>query len=377
MINRQVSLAPAFRADHVGSLLRPPELLRARAEFDAGRLDATALRAIEDDAIRGIVELQEDTGLEVVTDGEYRRNSYSDFLAGDGFSGVRMVMTEDAGWSPSADHGHRTARRIPAVESRIAAHGNVNATDFAFTQSLTERTVKITLPGPAFVHYRAGRANISREIYPDLDAFWSDIVAAYRHELSTLATAGCTYVQLDETSLVKLGDVRARELLAARGDDWQDLLRVYIDVINEIVRGAPAGMRIAMHVCRSQDKSWQADTSYEPIAGALFNRCEVGAYLLEWNGPRAGSFEPLRHLPPGKRVVLGLITSQSPDIEDAGEIKRRIEDAARYAPLEQLGLSPQCGFSTGARAFDEASYERQRRKLQLVVDVARDVWGNS
>jgi 5-methyltetrahydropteroyltriglutamate--homocysteine methyltransferase len=370
-----IAAAPTFRAEQVGSLLRPPDLLRARADFDAGRIDRAALRAIEDDAIRAIVRLQEETGLGVVTDGEYRRNTYSDFLVGDGFSGVRMVVTEDAGWSPSAGHGHRTARRIPAVEAKIEAHGTGNAADFAFTQSLTARSVKITLPGPAFVHYRAGRANISRAIYPDLDAFWSDIVAAYRHELAALAAAGCTYVQLDETSLVKLGDPRAQELLAARGDDWRDLLRVYVDAINEVVRGAPDGLRIAMHVCRSQDQSWQADTSYEPIADALFNRCEVGAYLLEWNGPRAGSFEPLRRLPPGKRVVLGLITSQSAQVEAADEIKRRIEEAARYAPLEQLALSPQCGLSTGARAFDEASYERQRRKLTLVADVAREVWG--
>jgi 5-methyltetrahydropteroyltriglutamate--homocysteine methyltransferase len=368
---------PTFRADHIGSLLRPPELLNARTEFDAGRIDRAALRAIEDRAIRDIVRLQEETGLAVLTDGEYRRSSYSDFLTGADFSGVRIVHTEDEGWSPSATHGHRTARRIPAVEGRIESHGTENATDFAFTRSLTDRTVKITLPGPAFVHYRAGRANISPEVYPDLDAFWSDIVAAYRHELQTLADAGCTYVQLDETSLVKLGDVRARELLAARGDDWRDLLRVYIDVINRVVSGAPAGIRIAMHVCRSQDQSWQADTSYEPIAEALFNRCEVGAYLLEWNGPRAGSFEPLRFLPPGKRVVLGLITSQTPEIENPDEIKRRIDEASRFAPLEALALSPQCGFSTGARAFDATSYERQRRKLALVAGIARDVWGTT
>jgi 5-methyltetrahydropteroyltriglutamate--homocysteine methyltransferase len=368
---------PTFRADHIGSLLRPPALLRAREDFDAGRIDAAALRTIEDDAIRDIVRLQEQTGLGVVTDGEYRRGTYSDFLIGTGFSGVRVVKTEDEGWTASATHGVRTARRIPAVEARIAAHGTWNATDFAFTKSLTGRTVKITLPGPAFVHYRAGRANISREIYPDLDAFWSDIVAAYTHELRTLADAGCTYVQIDETSLVKLGDPRAQELLAARGDDWRDLLRVYIDVINRVLAGAPDGMRIAMHVCRSQDQSWQADTSYEPIAEALFNTCEIGAYLLEWNGPRAGSFEPLRHLPPNKRVVLGLITSQSPELERADEIKRRIEEAGRYAPLEQLALSPQCGFSTGARAFDETSYDMQRRKLAFVVDVARETWGTA
>ena len=368
---------PAFRAEHIGSLLRPPALLRAREDFEAGRIEAAALRAVEDRAIHDVVRLQESVGLEVVTDGEYRRNNYADLLTDSGFSGIRVVATEDEGWRVSATHGHRTARRIPTVETRIESRGAKTAADFAFTKSLTNRTVKVTLPGPAYVHYRAGRANISREIYPDLDAFWSDVVAAYQRELQTLADAGCTYVQIDETSLVKLGDPRAQELLAARGDDWRDLLRVYIDVINRLLTGAPAGMRIAMHVCRSQDQSWQADTSYEPIADALFNRCEIGAYLLEWDGPRAGSFEPLRHLPAGKRVVLGLISSRSTELERGDEIKRRIEEASRYAPLEQLALSPQCGFSTGARAFDEASYELQRRKLGIVVDIAREIWGTT
>jgi 5-methyltetrahydropteroyltriglutamate--homocysteine methyltransferase len=311
----------------------------------------------------------------MVTDGEYRRGTYSDLLTDAEFSGIRVVRTEDQGWSTSATHGHRTAMRIPAVEARIESRGTKTAADFAFTNSLTSRTVKITLPGPAYVHYRAGRANISRDVYPDLDGFWSDIVAAYVNELQTLAGAGCTYVQLDETSLVKLGDPRAQELLAARGDDWRDLLRIYIDVINELLAHAPEGMTIAMHVCRSQDERWQADTSYEPIADALFNRCRVGSYLLEWDGPRAGSFEPLRHLPPGKRVVLGLISSKSADVERSEEIKRRVEEASRYTPLERLALSPQCGFATGAKAFDAASYERQRRKLAIAVDVAREIWG--
>jgi 5-methyltetrahydropteroyltriglutamate--homocysteine methyltransferase len=368
---------PAFRAEHIGSLLRPPELLRARAQFEAGSIDAAALRLAEDGAIGDIVRLQEEIGLEMVTDGEYRRGTYSDLLTDSEFSGIRVVRTEDEGWSASATHGHRTARRIPAVEARVESNGTKNAADFAFTNSLTNRTVKITLPGPAYVHYRAGRANISRDVYPDLDAFWSDIVTAYVNELQALAGAGCTYVQLDETSLVKLGDPRAQELLAARGDDWRDLLRIYIDVINELLARAPEGMTIAMHVCRSQDERWQADTSYEPIADALFNRCRIGSYLLEWDGPRAGSFEPLRHLPAGKRVVLGLISSKSAEVERNDEIKRRVEQASRYTPLERLALSPQCGFATGAKAFDAASYERQRRKLAIAVDVAREIWGTT
>lgn len=366
---------PAFRADHVGSLLRPAALLAAREAFRAGTLDAAALRAAEDDAIREIVAVQERAGLEAVTDGEYRRGSYSDAFSTGGLPGVRVIETENAGWRPSAEHGSRTARKIPLVYDRIRWPGPHNATDVAFLRSVTTRTAKITLPGPAFIHYRAGREHISRDVYPNLDDFWNDVVAAYHQELRSLRDAGCSYVQIDETSLVKLGDSRAQELLRERGDDWQALLRTYIDVINAVIDGAPAGMMIAMHVCRSQDTSWQADVSYEPIAQALFNACRVGAYLLEWNGPRAGGFEPLRHLPDGKRVVLGLVTSQSPEIEDADTMKRRIAEAARFAPLDQLAISPQCGFSTAVRAFDPAAYQRQRQKLELIVSIARDVWG--
>jgi len=368
-------VTPAFRADHVGSLLRPAALLAARTEFEAGRIDAATLRLAEDEAIGSVVQLQETAGLEAITDGEYRRHVYSDAFSTGGLPGVRVIETEDEGWRPSAEHGNRTARKIPAVEGRITWPGPQNARDFAFLASRTQRTAKITLPGPAYIHYRAGREHISRDVYPDLDAFWSDIVAAYQQELRSLAGVGCRYVQIDETSLVKLGDPRAQQLLAARGDDWHDLLRRYIDVLNAVVSGAPAGMMFAIHVCRSQDQRWQANTSYEPIAEALFNRLEIGAYLLEWNGPRTGSFEPLRHLPPGKRVVLGLVTATSTEVESADELKRRIEEASRYAPLDQLAIGPHCGFSTAVRAFDEGAYERQRRKLSLVVQVAREVWG--
>jgi 5-methyltetrahydropteroyltriglutamate--homocysteine methyltransferase len=368
---------PKFRADHIGSLLRPPALLHAREAFEAGGIDTAKLRAAEDEAIRDVVRLQEDVGLAVVSDGEFRRHTYSDSFTTSGIAGVEIDVTEEEGWRASQTHGHRMARRIPAVRSRIQWGGPDNAEDFAFTRPLTERTVKTTLPGPAYIHYRAGRDHISREIYPDLDKFWADIVAAYHQEMRSLSEVGCRYLQIDETSLVKLGDDRARQLLAARGDDWRDLLRIYVEVINAVAAGAPKGMMVAIHVCRSQDPSWQATASYEPIADAIFNRIALDAYLLEWNGPRAGSFEPLRHLPKGKRVVLGLLTATSPVMETADELKRRIEEASQYAPLDQLALSPHCGFSTSARGADAATFERQRAKLALVVDVARSVWGTN
>ncbi|MGH7089118.1 MAG: hypothetical protein ACREFQ_09480, partial [Stellaceae bacterium] len=319
--------SPKFRADHIGSLLRPPALLDARKSFEAGRTDAATLRTAEDDAIRALVRMQEEVGLEVITDGECRRHTYSDSFTTSGISGVDVVLTEDEGWRASPAHGHRMARRIPAVTSRIEWKGPQNATDFAFTRSLTAHTVKITLPGPAYIHYRAGREHIGRDVYPDLDKFWADLVAAYHREMHSLAAAGCTYLQIDETSLVKLGDARVRQLLAERGDDWRDLLRLYVQVINAVAAGAPKEMALAIHVCRSQDPSWQATASYEPIAEAMFNEIALGTYLLEWDGPRAGSFEPLRHLPRGKRVVLGLLTATSPVVETADALKRRIEEA--------------------------------------------------
>jgi 5-methyltetrahydropteroyltriglutamate--homocysteine methyltransferase len=257
---------PPFRAEHIGSLLRPPELLGAREQHAAGKLDRDGLTAIENDAIRRAVKLQEDVGLRVVTDGEFRRGTYSDSFTSSGITGVTVEVTEPQGWTKSRTHGHRMARRIPKVVGRIAWQGPQNAGDFRFLKSLTSCTPKVTLPGPCYIHYRAGRRNISRDVYPDLDAFWSDLVEAYHREMRSLAEAGCRYLQIDETSLIKLGDPRVRELLAERGDDWRDLLRSYIGVVNAVVAGAPEGMTIGIHICRSQDPSWQADVGYDTIA---------------------------------------------------------------------------------------------------------------
>jgi len=366
---------PPFRAEHIGSLLRPPELLRARDDHAAGRLDRGALRAAEDAAIRNVVKLQEDLGLDVITDGEFRRGTYSDSFTSAGISGVKIERTEDEGWTRSQSHGHRMARRIPAVVGRIEWKGPQNAEDFRFLKSLTRRTAKITLPGPCYIHYRAGRANISRDVYPDLDTFWADLVEAYAREMRSLADAGCNYLQIDETSLVKLGDPRVRQLLAERGDDWRDLLRTYISAVNAVVAAAPAGMTIGIHVCRSQDPSWQADTGYDPIAAPLFNEMKVGTYFLEYDNARAGTFAPLADVPADKFVVLGLVASRVSEVESAELLERRIEEASRYIKLEQLGLSPQCGFSTSAAEHVAVTEEVEKAKLARVVEVARRIWG--
>jgi 5-methyltetrahydropteroyltriglutamate--homocysteine methyltransferase len=367
--------SPPFRAEHIGSLLRPVELLAARHQHMAGRIGDDELAAIEQDAIGRVVKLQEDAGLRLVTDGEFRRSTYSDSFTTSGISGVSIELTEEQGWSASTAHGNRTARRIPKVVSRIAWTGGENARDFRFLKSLTDRTPKITLPGPCYIHYRAGRANISREAYADLDAFWSDLVQAYHKEMRSLADAGCTYLQIDETSLVKLGDPRARHLLRERGDDWRDLLDRYIEVINAVLDGAPEAMQVGLHICRSQDPSWQADVGYDPIAESIFNTLRVKFYFLEYDNARAGTFTPLRALPKDKIVVLGLVASKQAELESSDFLMRRIEEASRHVDVAQLALSPQCGFSTSATEQTAVSEALQMAKLARIVEVARAVWG--
>jgi methionine synthase II (cobalamin-independent) len=371
---------PPFRAEHIGSLLRPGDLLRARDDFATGVIDRQRLTAAENEAIRSVVQLQLDVGLKVITDGEFRRGTYSDSFTSSGISGVSIELTEDTGYVSSTTHGHRMARRIPKVVERIQWKGPQNAADFRFLKSLTDRTPaltpKITLPGPCYIHYRAGRANISREAYPDLDAFWSDLVAAYTQEMRSLAEAGCTYLQIDETSLVKLGDPRVQTLLKERGDDWRDLLKTYIAAVNAVAAGAPSGMTIGVHICRSQDPTWQANVGYDPIAEPLFNDMKVGIYFLEYDNARSGGFEPLRAVPPDKFIVLGLVASKVSELESADLLKRRIEEASRYVKLEQLALSPQCGFSTSASEHIGVSEEMERAKLARIVEVAYEVWGD-
>jgi 5-methyltetrahydropteroyltriglutamate--homocysteine methyltransferase len=373
----QTSSHPPFRAEHIGSLLRPPELLHARERHAAGALDRAGLTAIEERAIRDAVKLQEDIGLQVITDGEFRRGTYSDSFTSSGISGVSVEVTDPEGWTPSASHGHRMARRIPQVVDRIEWKGPQNADDFRFLKSLTSRTPKITLPGPCYIHYRAGRRNISRDVYPDLDTFWSDLVEAYHREMHSLALAGCSYLQIDETSLIKLGDPRVRDLLAERGDDWRDLLRNYIGVINAVIAGAPEGMTIGIHICRSQDPSWQADVGYDVVARPLFNDLNVGIYFLEYDNVRAGTLIPLRWVPAGKFVVLGLVATKVAQLETVDYLKRRIEDASRYLPLDQLCLSPQCGFSTSAAEHVAVTEGIEKAKLARIVEVARQVWGTA
>ena len=365
--------APPFRADHVGSFLRPAELLQARERAQKGELSREALREIEDKAIRDIVRFQEGLGLQGITDGEFRRTYFHiDFLeqlegveTRGGIAAHFRSAKGEVDFAPPVLHVTREVRHVKPIQ----------AADFAFLQSITRHTPKVTIPSPTMLHFRGGRAAISGEAYPDLDKFFDDVAAAYRAELAALGAAGCRYVQLDDTNLAYLCDPKMREGARQRGDDPDELPRCYARLINAAIADKPAGMTICTHLCRGNFKSaWVAQGGYEPVAEVLFNELAVDAYFLEYDDERSGDFAPLRFLPKNKTVVLGLVTTKVGQLESKDDIKRRIDAAARYAPLEQLCLSPQCGFSSTVHGNDIAR-ESQAAKIRLVVETASEVWG--
>jgi methionine synthase II (cobalamin-independent) len=361
---------PPFRADHVGSLLRPPELLAARARNDPN------LRQIEDEAVRAAVRMQEEVGLRAATDGELRRASWHmDFVYQLG--GVTRVPEERLVVHFHSDNGDLDAVFSGMhVDGRLGIDQTIFGDDFAFVRdTVTTAVPKLTIPSPSMVHYRGGRASIDASIYPDLDSFWSDLTAAYRDEVRRLGELGCTYLQLDDTSLAYLNDPSQREYVASIGGDPDRQHVEYIRHMNEALAGRPDGMTVTTHLCRGNFKSsWVASGGYDFVAEALFNELEVDGFFLEWDDERSGGFEPLRFLPPGKVVVLGLVTTKRGELERADDIKRRIEEAARFADVEQLCLSPQCGFASTAEG-NELSADEQAAKLRLVVEVAEEVWG--
>lgn len=365
---------PPFRAEHIGSFLRPPALLAARADHEAGRIGDAQLRAVEDTAITDVTRLQAEIGLSSVTDGEYRRHTYSDSFTVDGFDGVSVTDAPGGAWAYSDSEGRSHDGRIAVVSGKLRWTRPVNVENFKFLAALAQGVPKMTLPGPCYLHFRAGRDNISRDAYPDLDGFWQDIVDAYHKEMAALAEAGCRYIQLDETSIAKLGDDTIRAALKARGDDWRDLLETYTDVINRVVAGKPDGMRLGLHLCRGNKAgAWQAEAGYDDVAEKLFRKLDVEFYFLEYDSPRAGSFAPLEAVPDHKTVVLGLVSTKQAALESADRIKRRIEEASAYVDIDWLALSPQCGFAS-LYTGNPITFEDQVAKLRLIVEVARDVW---
>lgn len=368
-------LALPARYDHVGSFLRPDYLLEARARHARGEIDAAALRAVEDRAIAEIVRFQEDVGLKAITDGEYRRTYFHiDFL--DQLGGVQTsapVIVEQA------DGSRSLAPPVMRVVDKVRHVRNIEVDNFRFVRAQLQAggTAKVAIPSPTMLHFRGGRAGISRTAYPELDpAFYDDVARAYGDELRALYAAGCRYVQMDDTNLAYLCDPKMREAARARGDDPDELPRRYAMFINKVVAQKPAGMLLAMHLCRGNFQStFAASGDYEPVAEALLSEMDLDAYFLEYDDARSGDFRPLRFLKKGRIAVLGLVTTKVGTLEDVDALKRRIDEAAKFAPLEQLALSPQCGFASSAEGND-ISWDNQRRKLELVVKVAREVWGD-
>jgi 5-methyltetrahydropteroyltriglutamate--homocysteine methyltransferase len=367
------STAP-FRADHVGSFLRPKYLLDAREQRAKGEITPEQLRAVEDKAITEIVKRQQDVGLKSVTDGEFRRTYFHiDFL--EQLGGVKTDIPVTV---IKADGSEELAPPVMRVTGKVTHTRNIQRADFEYLTSQVSagRTPKVTIPSPTMLHFRGGRAGIDRVAYPELEpAFYDDVAKAYGDELRSLAEAGCTYVQMDDTNLAYLCDDKMREAARQRGDDPNELPHRYASFINKVVAQKPSGMTLAMHLCRGNFKSTHAAAgNYEPVAEALLSEMNLDAYFLEYDDDRSGDFRPLRFLPKGKVVVLGLVTTKYGEMESKDALKRRIDEAAKYAPLDQLCLSPQCGFSSTVHG-NNIAVQAQWEKLKLVVEVAQDVWG--
>ena len=367
---------PPFRADHVGSFLRPAALLKAREDFRTGVIPRAALRAAEDAAIRDIVRFQEDLGLRGITDGEFRRTYFHvDFLEQlegvETKGGIAVRFRSAAGqvdFAPPVMH----------VTGRLRHVRPIQLADFAFLKSVTRGLPKVTIPSPTMLHFRGGRQAISRDAYPELEpAFYDDVAACYRAELRSLGEAGCRYLQLDDTNLAYLCDAKMREGARQRGDDPDELPRRYARLINAAIAGRPAGMTVCVHLCRGNFRSaWAAEGGYEPVAEALFNELDVDGYFLEYDDARSGDFSPLRFVPKGKMIVLGLVSTKTGALESKDGLKRKIDEASRRVPVEQLCLSPQCGFSSTVHG-NEIAREMQAAKLRLVVETARQVWADA
>lgn len=369
--------APPFRADHVGSLLRPPELLRAREEFAQKRITADELRTVEDKAVREAVTRQEDIGLRSVTDGEFRRAGWHlDFLFQLG-GVVRVQDDARVHWRNEKGVTDHTPPGVRVVD-KLTLEYTIFGDHFRSVRSMATRgTPKLTIPSLNMLHYRSGRAAIDPNAYPELEDFWSDLSSVYAAEIHGLAELGCTYLQLDDTSLAYLNDPRQRQEVADRGDDPDRLHLRYISNINEVLADRPAGLSVTTHMCRGNMRSsWLAEGGYEFVAEALFSELQVDGFFLEFDDERSGGFEPLRFVPPGKRVVLGLVTSKRGALESKDDLKRRIEEASQFVSLDQLCISPQCGFASAALGNDLTD-DQQWAKLELLVQVANEVWGDN
>ena len=376
-------IAPPFRADHVGSLLRPDRLLQARKNAglggvgeaaSKGNISAEDLRAIEDDCIREIVAIQEDVGLEGITDGECRRASWAiDFLSA--IEGITMVIPESNEGMDFTGNVYRPP--VPTTIAKLTRPKNgILLEDFKFLKSITSKTPKITLPAPEILHYRGGRAAVDQEVYPEMEDFFADIIKVYSEEVQGLASAGCIYLQIDNTDTALLCDPeQAKREQEKVGLSMREQVSLQARLINGAIKNHPPEMAISMHMCRGNNQGqWVAEGGYEPVAEQLFSEFDVDAYFMEYDSERAGDFEPLRFVPDDRLVVLGLITTKTPENDPKDQLKRRIDEAAKYIPIENLAISPQCGMAS-AFLGNPITFDDQRRKFALALEVAEEVWG--
>jgi 5-methyltetrahydropteroyltriglutamate--homocysteine methyltransferase len=372
-----IRTTPPFRADHVGSLLRPPAVFRARERHAAGEISASELRAVEDEAIAEVVEMQERVGLRSATDGEFRRQSWHmDFIFQLGGMTERPPSEQAVEFHTADGRTIISAQGTFYVEDKIFLEHTIFGDDFATLRSLTRTaTPKQTIPSLNMIYARGGRDAIDADAYPDLDEFWADVTAAYVAEIRALADLGCMYLQLDDTSLATINDPAHRAQIAARGDDAEHLHLVFIERLNEVIASKPEGMTITTHMCRGNYRSaWAAEGSYDFVGEALFGGLNVDGFFVEFDDERSGGFEPLRFLPKGKVVVLGLVTTKTGELESKDELKRRVEEASRFVDVDQICLSPQCGFASTMEGND-LTPEQQTAKLRLVVETAEEIWG--
>ena len=372
------SRVPSNSVDHVGSLKRPPELVQIWRAWEDGKASADELGEVQDRAIREAIVTQELLGLPVVTDGEFRRGGWSrgflNAVEGFEFRASKLTFRNDEGFS--------TVSPAPLATKRVRRVKPIVSEDFKFIKSVAKRRAKVTMPTPSHMHFGQFKNAIDSKVYPNVEMYWNDLIAVYQAEIKDLYAAGCRYLQLDEVPLALLCDPKIRALAKSEGDDPDQLVSLYVDVLNRAVAGRPADMTIGMHLCRGNLESlWVGDGGYAPIAEALFTRCDVDAYLLEYDTPRAGDFAPLRYLPAGKRAYLGIISTKNPVLEAPDELMRRLDEAARHAPMERLGICPQCGFASAAMSKfavlpSKLTTDIQTLKIQLLIETGRRAWGH-
>ncbi len=364
---------PPYRAEHVGSFVRPDSLLNAARQLKAGKIDAAAFKQVADQAVTEIVHFQEDIGMPSVTDGEFRRRVWSSGF----FDAVEGFGLRDGTLGFRTEKGEMGVASSPYAKAKLRRTRGIATEEFRFLKSVVKKgTPKVTMPAPDVMHYFLGPRSVEPSVYPDMQLYFDDLIRIYRDEVADLGRLGCTYLQIDDTALPCNCDDKARADVKARGEDPDKLTVDYVKLMNAALDGRPADMRVGMHLCRGNLKgAWMAEGGYEPIAEMLFNTANVDAFFLEYDTARAGDFTPLRHVPKPKMVVLGLVSSKDPKLESKDDIKRRIDQAARYVDLDRLCLSPQCGFSSGGGSGQTVTWDDTRRKLELVVTVAREVWG--